>query len=105
MPDIAVCNSTVCSVQYKCARNWSSKIYEADREPNEQEWVPMIQMRGASEPFRFGVGYSEGCRASDCSYWMPMNDQVNDLPENFTYNEVIKGLPYKRINGVIDRSQ
>src|ERR1700747_2427181 len=104
MPDIAICNSTVCSVQYKCSRNWNSLIHKADREPEQQQWVPMIQTRGANEPFRFGVGYSEEARASDCSYWVPMNDQVDELPENFTYAEMASGLPYKRVNGIIDRT-
>lgn len=104
MPDIAICNSTVCSVQYKCARNWNSNVHQPDRDPKDQEWVPLNKVDGESQGLAGGVGYFEGCKASDCSYWMPMNDQVDELPENFTYAEMVSGLPYKRVNGIIDRT-
>jgi hypothetical protein len=43
MPDLAVCNSTVCPVRKNCERNWDSGIHKADRDPKIQEWYPDAQ--------------------------------------------------------------
>lgn len=66
MPDMEMCNSTVCSISSNCERNWDSHQHIPDRDVNVQKFIPQKDIGG--------VGYVNG-KASECKWYMPVSKE------------------------------
>ena len=65
MPDIQVCNSTVCSIRSNCERNWDSRVHVPDRDVKLQAFIPQNELGG--------VGYGPNAKTSECRWYMPVS--------------------------------
>lgn len=67
MPDMSMCNSTVCAIRSNCERNWDSGVHEPDREAKVQAWIPQNQLSG--------VGHHAGAKATDCTWYLAVSKE------------------------------
>jgi hypothetical protein len=65
MPDMEMCNSTVCFALSNCERNWDSLKHEPDRDVKLQKFIPQNELSG--------IRHVNG-KASDCRWYMPVSD-------------------------------
>lgn len=66
MPNMEMCNSTVCSIRSNCERNWDSRLHVPDRDVKDQKFIPQNEL--------VGVGYNNG-KTSDCKWYMPVSKE------------------------------
>jgi len=61
MPDMEMCNSTVCAARTNCERNWDSRQHEPDRDVKLQKFIPQNEL--------VGIGHING-KDSDCRWYL-----------------------------------
>lgn len=66
MPDMEMCNSTVCSIRSNCERNWDSLQHAPDRDVKLQSFIPQSELGG--------VGYIKG-KTSDCKWYLAVSKE------------------------------